>query len=274
MNRSNKLISQTNSNNNLPASNNNLTDFITFRNQRNQRKNTSDSNVKLLADHNFYHVTNRRHANHDYQAHRETYACPDLVEPNSGLLKNTFQIHQSNKPVAKPYELSDYFKYSSKFKRGMNSSTNSLISLNSSSVGTNEDSGNNNSDKDIIRSNPDLKINSLVNSPNGGLFLKTNEQQQQQQQINGKSAQLAQNTSIENMKYDNYFSNSFKSDLANLSNNLSLNLSIHTAEEFGIEMLEWLNNESNTNHLQNGNYNYLLDKDLIDSKLTTNATLV
>lgn len=32
--------------------------------------------------------------------------------------------------------------------------------------------------------------------------------------------------------------------LSNLSNNMSLNLSIHTAEEFGIEMLEWLNNET------------------------------
>ncbi len=62
-----------------------------------------------------------------------------------------------------------------------------------------------------------------------------------------------------------YYSNSYKNDLTNLSNNLSLNLSIHTAEEFGIEMLEWLNNESNVNgHFGNGE----------QVKLTNNATLV
>ena len=33
-------------------------------------------------------------------------------------------------------------------------------------------------------------------------------------------------------------------DVSNFSNNLSLNLSIHTAEEFGTEMLEWLNGEA------------------------------
>lgn len=57
----------------------------------------------------------------------------------------------------------------------------------------------------------------------------------------------------------------------NLSNNLSLNLSIHTAEEFGIEMLEWLNNEQNKNVLITNNGGYL---DFDESKLATNATLV
>jgi hypothetical protein len=67
-------------------------------------------------------------------------------------------------------------------------------------------------------------------------------------------------------QHDYYSSSSFvKNDLTNLSNNLSLNLSIHTAEEFGIEMLEWLNNESNTNgHFGNGE----------QVKLANNATLV
>jgi hypothetical protein len=38
--------------------------------------------------------------------------------------------------MMKPYELTDYFKYNSKFKqRGLNSSSNSLISLNSSRFG-------------------------------------------------------------------------------------------------------------------------------------------
>lgn len=53
---------------------------------------------------------------------------------------------------------------------------------------------------------------------------------------------------------------------------MSLNLSMHTAEEFSIEMLEWLNNEGVANGKKNA---YLLDKDLCEPKMsTTNATLV
>lgn len=245
------------SNQNLPQ-----TDFITFRNQRNSRKNTSDSNVKLLADHNFYHVTNRRHVKQEFKS-RESFACPDLVEPNSSLIKNGF-VNQSNKIFPnRPYELNEYFKYNSKFKRGLNSSSNSLVSLNSSSVGTNEDSGNINSEKDLIRSNPDLKTG--LNSPNGGL----NYPQMKHQNSVRNLTQLNSATNVNNVlneqnnqKYEFFSNNSFKKDVNNLSNNMSLNLSIHTAEEFGIEMLEWLNNETSN---PNG---------FIDSKLTTNATLV
>lgn len=245
------------SNQNLPQ-----TDFITFRNQRNSRKNTSDSNVKLLADHNFYHVTNRRHAKQELKS-RESFACPDLVEPNSSLIKNGF-VNYSNKIFPnRPFELNEYFKYNSKFKRGMNSSSNSLVSLNSSSVGTNEDSGNMNSEKDLIRSNPDLKNG--LNSPNG----VHNYPQMKHQNSVRNLTQLNSTTNVNNVlneqsnqKYEFYSNHSLKKDLNNLSNNMSLNLSIHTAEEFGIEMLEWLNNETSN---QNG---------FIDSKLTTNATLV
>jgi hypothetical protein len=61
-------------------------------------------------------------------------------------------------------------------------------------------------------------------------------------------------------------------DLSSLSNNLSLNLSIHTAEEFGVEMLAWLNNnEANSNLINataNGNANGA------NLNLANNATLV
>jgi hypothetical protein len=70
-------------------------------------------------------------------------------------------------------------------------------------------------------------------------------------------------------KNDQY---TLKNDLSNLSNNLSLNLSIHTAEEFGIEMLAWLNNEGNS---RNGSESqFKIDRETSQSKLTTNATLV
>lgn len=108
-----------------------------------QRKNTSDSNVKLLADHNFYHVTNnvQRTAHHRYQQHineslnsldqqQQQYSC------NDGLTSNgcqTTKFKDMAKMAQRSYELSDYFKYNAKFRqRGLNSSSNSLISLNSS----------------------------------------------------------------------------------------------------------------------------------------------
>jgi len=54
---------------------------------------------------------------------------------------------------------------------------------------------------------------------------------------------------------------------------MSLNLSIHTAEEFGIEMLAWLNSEGNVRN--NDSHQYKLDNELNESKkLATNATLV
>jgi hypothetical protein len=110
-----------------------------------QRKNTSDSNVKLLADHNFYHVTHRRggagskHHNgatsEQNRIHGESnFMVPELSpSTTSSSASTTSTIQQTlNGKMGKPYELTDYFKYNSKFKRGLNSSSNSLISLNSS----------------------------------------------------------------------------------------------------------------------------------------------
>ena len=122
-----------------------------------------------------------------------------------------------------------------------------------------------NADREIIRSNPDIK-SALIHSPrvsiysnnettstsrNNGVFLE----------INKRDVGNAHNTTNTN-------------NISNLSNNMSLNLSIHTAEEFGIEMLAWLNSEGNSriNHSDNP---YKLAGECDESKkLTTNATLV
>jgi hypothetical protein len=117
----------------------------------------------------------------------------------------------------------------------------------------------------MIRSNPDLKNILSMNSPNGScngnghhpLQQKTPVMDpygtQQHAHVNCKTPQQQHNSSA-----------AFKNDLTTLSNNLSLNLSIHTAEEFGIEMLEWLNNEGNAHFNTNGD----------QVKLPNNATLV
>ena len=130
-------------------------------------------------------------------------------------------------------------------------------------------------DRDLIRSNPDLKNmiahspNSLIFSQQNGHYLNGNSNSSSGSSSINSTNKLGQSAEQSNMKYDYYNnSNSFKNDITNLSNNLSLNLSIHTAEEFGIEMLEWLNNESNNT---NNSKSHHLNSDL---KLANNATLV
>ena len=90
-----------------------------------QRKNTSDSNVKLLADHNFYHVANKRILN-EYQHKDNGLIYKEIPEYSSKS-----NLHCNN-DLIKPIEINDYLKYGMKFKRGCNSSSNSLMSLNSS----------------------------------------------------------------------------------------------------------------------------------------------
>lgn len=124
-----------------------------------QRKNTSDSNMKMLADHNFYHVTQRRGAQRALQSRLAGFeenslderVSQSLVNTHGNMISNglganssstsssTSTINQNGKNITsilqnKPYELSDYFKYSAKYKKagGLNSSSNSLVSLNSS----------------------------------------------------------------------------------------------------------------------------------------------
>ena len=239
--------SNSESNNKLLAFNNDLTNrankILSF-----ERKNTSDSNMKLLADHNFYHITHRRDKHHFRNQNgnmKENFFNNDPISesssPNSvsSLVSNAIQ--NFNQLSAKNgSDSNSNFSYSTKlssakFKQQrsglLNSSSNSLLSLNSSSAGTSEDSATAasattpSSTSNLVRSNPDLKLNQ-ANSPHN----------------NSKS--------------------SFHNELKNLSNNFSLNLSMHTAEEFGIEMLEWLNNETCSNNKNK------------DMKLANNATLV
>jgi hypothetical protein len=114
-----------------------------------------------------------------------------------------------------------------------------------SSAGTNDRED---SDREIVKSNPDIKA-SLKYSPKIAVYNNNNGNMTSEQSFN--------------KRYTPTHSN-------NQSNNHSLNLSIHTAEEFGIEMLAWLNNESSKaigNQLKN-------ISDLKDSHLIDNATLV
>jgi hypothetical protein len=98
---------------------------LLFNHRKNgQRKNTSDSNVKLLADHNFYHVANKRILN-EYQHKDNGLIYKEIPEYNS---KSNLNCSSEMKPM----EINEYLKYGMKFKRGCNSSSNSLMSLNSS----------------------------------------------------------------------------------------------------------------------------------------------
>ena len=116
------------------------------------------------------------------------------------------------------------------------------------SIGSqNEDSQNmTNSERDLIRSNPDLKTS-------GCILIGPHQQQSHHSPPNGGSYHHPHllNTSITNVNQTTPHNTSKNTDtttLSNLSNNLSLNLSIHTAEEFGMEMLEWLNSEAAVKH--------------------------
>lgn len=113
-----------------------------------------------------------------------------------------------------------------------------------------------NSDREIIRSNPDIK-SALIHSPRVSIY----SNQETSNSRNGPITDSSKKILTEN------------NNQGNQSTNMSLNLSIHTAEEFGIEMLAWLNSESNVRN--NDNYKYKLDNELNESKkLATNATLV
>jgi hypothetical protein len=263
-----------------------------------QRKNTSDSNVKLLADHNFYHVTHRRHHHHH---NHNNYHINDSFKNNQN---NDFIFKEINENNFKQNEhFLEQFKYnnsSAKFnnnkRSGLNSSSNSLISLNSSSIGTNEDSNNiNSSDRDLIKSNPDLK-SSLVYSPksinfNNEHYLLTQNGSNPNNRSNNISintsnlSEPASNGTINSNNSSNFYHRTktpthhhhTPADMSNLSNNLSLNLSIHTAEEFGVEMLAWLNNNEG-NMIANGNgghnlHSYLMNNN-DENKMANNATLV
>lgn len=211
-----------------------------------QRKNTSDSNVKLLADHNFYHISNKK-SNEFFQLPSNNSNI--TYRENSNLIENQNRMNfkTSNN---RPYELSEYYnnKYNNKFRRGcgLNSSSNSLVSLNESSASPIEELNYTNSETNLIRSNPDL--NDIISQKKAQLSYTLSPKILSPVQTNGcyNSSNNSKNFELS----DPIHSSLKKGDLHNhssYSNNASLNLSIHTAEEFSIEMLSWLKNEANGN---------------------------
>jgi len=216
-----------------------------------QRKNTSDSNVKLLADHNFYHISNTSSSSN---SHRHM----PINNPNI--------TYRDIRTKTRGYDQADLFKYTNpagaKYHRagGLNSSSNSLVSLNESSTSPNEDLLNyTNSETNLIRSNPD--INEMISS-------------QKKQAYSPKILSPVMNNSVNCCRQNSepVHSSLKKQEMAHnrssFSNNGSLNLSIHTAEEFSIEMLSWLKNETN------GGKNNVMINDENSREKADNATLV
>ncbi len=123
---------------------------ISMNNAELRRKNTSDSNVKMLAEHhNFYHVNNRRMILMNRQQQRAAAAAAAAsasVANNtsgsttpSGNNEHTFNfkelsetLNNSGATLQRHADLNEIYKAHMKYKRGMNSSSNSLVSLNSS----------------------------------------------------------------------------------------------------------------------------------------------
>lgn len=194
------------------------------------RKNTtSDSNVKLLADHNFYHV-----------AHKSDLAHKKIIdEKNEELFKNILFSHQPNNnnlEQSKPYEMSDYFKYSNKFKN-QNQQNNSLLMINTDAYS---------------QSTPTTPL--LYDS----LYVNKSNHNSPQYHFHANN-RLPNNNGTHSQNHSHNSS----------AHNFSLNLSIHTAEEFGKEMLAWLHNEN-----KNGSTSSQQQQQQQGTSSNTAATLV
>lgn len=221
-----------------------------------QRKNTSDSNVKLLADHNFYHISNKiTNGNHNSPNHgtnQMSYQPPLNI---SNITYRDSQIQYKNNGHnnnGNRYEITDMFRYNNKYRRGggLNSSSNSLVSLNESSASPNEDLNHTNSDTtntQLIRSNPDL--NDLIVQKKAQLNFTHSPKILSPVPTNGHNNKANFETNSEPLH--GVMKKGEMSHNHSYSNNASLNLSIHTAEEFSIEMLSWLKNEANGNKMIN-----------------------
>jgi hypothetical protein len=247
--------------------------------------------MKLLADHNFYHISNKRsnevsssssltqsNQKNINLAYREIYENAHRGNPkiafkynngsNHQLPHHHFVQHQNTISTgSRPYELTEFFnKYNStKHKRGMNSSSNSLVSLNESSTSPNEELNFTNSDRDLIRSNPDLNDGCVVPIIKKVYY---NSPKNPASPVNSNGSSCHKPKRLESQTSDFHLNSLTKKDQNSCSNNGSLNLSIHTAEEFSIEMLSWLKNES---HL-NSNVKKIINEENIDQ--IDNATLV
>ena len=242
--------------NNLDHSSN-----VNFMRRNNQRKNTSDSNVKLLADHNFYHVTNKLPPPlplHENSLNREdslSTSSENYEEYEKTRIHQSHSHPQSLKGItAKPYDMPEYHAY-------RNTSINSLVTLREK--GGHEE--------------PGMNIKYAKNEKMGPSFTNQiiSEKYHNENDINSFYASHNDSTSNGNgykrVSAADYTNGSDKrrNDMSHLANtppnNTSLNLSIHTAEEFGMEMLEWLNNENklSNHHIANGS-----------NPIANNATLV
>ena len=123
------------------------------------------------------------------------------------------------------------------------------MSLNESSASPNEDLNHTNSETNLMRSNPDLNIEFINQKKN-----VNNYNNQSPKLHSPNTCHVSVNngsfTSRTKNNLDHHIttepSYNLKKDIqTSYSNNASLNLSIHTAEEFSIEMLSWLKNETN-----------------------------
>lgn len=221
--------------------------------------------MKLLADHNFYHISNKRndfsssssssHSTNNHKninlAYRDIYTNGNNTNNNKINFKYNNTLTNSNSRS----ELTEFFnKYNTntKYKRGMNSSSNSLVSLNESSVSPNEELNYTNSDRDIIRSNPDLNDGSNSSNTNNLQLIKpkfyTNSPKNTLSPVNSNGSCSSNKLKRLDSQTSDFHLNKKENCY---SNNGSLNLSIHTAEEFSIEMLSWLKNEANVKKVIN-----------------------
>lgn len=225
-----------------------------------QRKNTSDSNVKLLADHNFYHISNKStngvHHGTNQMSYQPPFNISNITYRDSQMqYKNNGHKNNNN---GNRYEITDMFRYNNMYRRGgggLNSSSNSLVSLNESSASPNEDLNHTNSDTantQLIRSNPDL--NELIVQKKAQLNFTHSPKILSPVPTNGHNNNNSNNKTNFEINSEPLHGVMKKGEMSHnhsYSNNASLNLSIHTAEEFSIEMLSWLKNEANGTNMIN-----------------------
>jgi len=250
------------------------------RKKHQKTKTTSDSNVKLLADHNFYHATNRNNNNNGFTVNNQIPAPPTISsssstssslsnkasnEKNEELFKNMLFNNCSNNSnmieVSKPYELSDFYKYSTRYRNSNSSTgsssttnTNNLLMINTA-INNNNYENNEQLQKLQIHSTPnDSHIplqtkysNRILNTPPSSSSTAILYDSLQYLHTNGNSPKMG---GYPIALTHNNSTNDVTTSASNLTNNnsISLNLSIHTAEEFGKEMLAWLQNEHKRNN--------------------------
>lgn len=249
-------------------------------NSQQQRKNTSDSNVKLLADHNFYHVTNKLPTLPLPPSHENSLNREDSLSTSSENYEEyekTRIIHQSH---SHPQSLKgitatmpEYYTTTTTattynnggptYRSSNTTSSNSLVGLRENKSGQDE----------LTTTKYTKTSDKLVGGPNFTSQIigeKYHNHHHNHNEINDINSLYYDHSSngYKRVSAADYTNGSDKrrNDMTSTSShqqqhltstpptNTSLNLSIHTAEEFGMEMLEWLNNENklSNHHIANG----------------------